>query len=172
MRAFFSFFFIFLQDHVLYFIQCACSPATLMSNFRSNVLEIVQVAGRCSVSIFHDFCKPVIVYPVYMACFHAPDSGPSYDTLNLIECLADLANVSVAKDSFISLASPHDAESESNAWSARRIWMKMRVNSNCARRGYHCLKYALLHLTETIPAARSLALSRMRITRGGNNQRA
>jgi len=38
------FFFIFLRDHVLYFIQGACdSPEMLMSNFSINVLELAQL---------------------------------------------------------------------------------------------------------------------------------
>jgi len=42
----------FLKKHVLYFIQCACFPVTLMSNFCRNLSETVQVAVRDCL-IFH-----------------------------------------------------------------------------------------------------------------------
>jgi len=44
-------FLVFLKDHILYFIQCACFPVMLMSNFRSKVSEAVQVDWACL--IFH-----------------------------------------------------------------------------------------------------------------------
>jgi len=47
----------------MYFIQCACSPVTLMSNFRTNVLEAVQVVGRCLVSLFCFFASRLSSIP-------------------------------------------------------------------------------------------------------------
>jgi len=39
----------------MYFIQRACSPMTLVANFRTNILEAVQVAW--DVRLFCDLCK-------------------------------------------------------------------------------------------------------------------
>jgi len=60
----FFFFFFFLQD---YFNQYAFSfPVMLMSNSRT-VLDAVQVTRQgIWFSIFCNFCKPVIIYSIYM----------------------------------------------------------------------------------------------------------
>jgi len=48
-------------------LQCACFLATLMYNFRINVLETVQVSPRnIPFLFFYDFCKLVIIRSVYM----------------------------------------------------------------------------------------------------------
>jgi len=62
-----------------------------MSNFRINILEAIQVTREYLLSIFCDFCKPIIVHPVYMvsSCSY-PDFGSSYDK---ILSLADVAEV-------------------------------------------------------------------------------
>jgi len=52
-------------------------------------------------SILCDFCKPVIVHPVYTdSSCSSPDSGPSYDILDL----ADIADVLVANSMLQSIA--------------------------------------------------------------------
>jgi hypothetical protein len=51
------------------------------------------VAGDVWLSIFCDFCKPIIIHLVCMVSpCSSPDSGPSYDILNL----ADVADIFVA----------------------------------------------------------------------------
>jgi len=68
----------------------------LMSNFRINVLETVQAASGCLVShffFFCDFCKLIIVHPVYTI---SPCSCPDYDSSYDILDLADVADVFVA----------------------------------------------------------------------------
>jgi len=74
----FFFLFFFLQGHVLCYIQDAYSRVMFMSNFRSNVLETVQVAGDVWLSIFCDFCKSIIIHSlcVVSPC-SSPDSGSS-----------------------------------------------------------------------------------------------
>jgi len=69
------------------------SSVMSMFNFRINVLEAVQVADDVWFPIFCGFRKPVIIHSVYMASScSSPDSGSSYDVLNL----TDVADVFVA----------------------------------------------------------------------------
>jgi hypothetical protein len=65
-----------------------------MSNFpNNNILEIVQMAWKRLLSIFCEFCIPIVIHLVYiLSPCSSPDFGSSYDTLNL----ADVANVFVA----------------------------------------------------------------------------
>jgi len=75
-----------------------------MSNFRVHVLEAIQMAWKNLVSIFRDFCKPVVIYPIYISPCSSSDSSSSfwsYDILNL----ADVANIFVANSISRSLAS-------------------------------------------------------------------
>jgi len=46
----------------MYFMQCACSPVTSMSNFHSNVLKAVQEAWACSVSHFLRFLPVITLF--------------------------------------------------------------------------------------------------------------
>jgi hypothetical protein len=59
----------------------------LMPNFYT-ILETVQVIW---LSIFYDFCKLIIIHPIYIVspCSFSLDSDLSYDILNL----ANIANV-------------------------------------------------------------------------------
>jgi len=83
----------------LYFIQCACSSVMSMSNFRTNILEAVQVIS--SVPIFCDFCQPTVIHYMVSSC-SSPDSDPSYDILNLADAvgifIANSISQSVASD--------------------------------------------------------------------------
>jgi len=62
-----------------------------MFNFRTNILEAVQVTDDVWFLIFCGFRKPVIIHSVYMAS-SCSSPGSSYDVLNL----TDVADVFVA----------------------------------------------------------------------------
>jgi len=64
-----------------------------MSNFRINILEAIQVTCEYLLSIFCDFCKPIIVHPVYIvSSCSCPDFDSSYDKILSL----DVAEVFVA----------------------------------------------------------------------------
>jgi len=80
----FFFFLIFLWNHVFY-LECSFSRGIfLLSNFRANLSEAVQIFGFPFSEIF---CKPSILF---VSSCSSPDSAPSYDILNL----TDVANLS------------------------------------------------------------------------------
>jgi len=70
--CFFFFFFFFFLNHVFY---PACSPAMLMFNFRTNVLETVRVTWACLVFIvallqFLLFYHPSCLHGLFMLVFY------------------------------------------------------------------------------------------------------